>query len=68
MRDALKADGRLVLLEYRKEDPSIPIRPEHKMSVQEVKLEVEAEGFHMDKVLETLPRQHIIILTKTKPN
>jgi SAM-dependent methyltransferase len=64
MRESLKSDGRLVLLEYRKEDPSIPIRPEHKMSVQEVKLEVEAEGFHLDKVLETLPRQHILILTK----
>jgi SAM-dependent methyltransferase len=67
MRDALKPDGRLVLLEYRKEDPSIPIRPEHKMSVQEVKLETEAEGFHLYHVLETLPRQHIIILTKAKP-
>lgn len=66
MRESLKPDGRLVLLEYRKEDPSIPIRPEHKMSVQEVKLEVEAEGFHLDQVLETLPRQHILILTKSK--
>jgi len=65
MREALKSDGRLVLLEYRKEDPSIPIRPEHKMSVQEVKTEVEAEGFRMDQVLETLPRQHILILKKT---
>jgi precorrin-6B methylase 2 len=66
MLEALKPDGRLVLLEYRKEDPSIPIRPEHKMSVQEVKLETEAEGFHLDKILETLPRQHILILTKAK--
>jgi precorrin-6B methylase 2 len=66
MREALKPDGRLVLLEYRKEDPAIPIRPEHKMSVQEVKLEVEAEGFHVSQVLETLPRQHIFILTKAK--
>lgn len=68
MREALKADGRLVLLEYRKEDPSIPIRPEHKMSVQEVKLELESEGFHLDRVLENLPRQHILILTKAKVN
>lgn len=68
MREALKPDGRLVLLEYRKEDPSIPIRPEHKMSVQEVKLELEAEGFHLHQVLETLPRQHILILTKAKVN
>ena len=66
MRESLKPDGRLVLLEYRKEDPSIPIRPEHKMSVQEVKLELEAEGFHLAQVLETLPRQHILILTKAK--
>jgi ubiquinone/menaquinone biosynthesis C-methylase UbiE len=65
MREALKPDGRLVLLEYRKEDPSVPIRPEHKMSVQEVKTEVEAEGFRMDQVLETLPRQHILILKTT---
>jgi SAM-dependent methyltransferase len=68
MRESLKPDGRLVLLEYRKEDPSIPIRPEHKMSVQEVKVETEAEGFHLDQVLETLPRQHILILTKAKVN
>jgi ubiquinone/menaquinone biosynthesis C-methylase UbiE len=68
MRESLKPDGRLVLLEYRKEDPSIPIRPEHKMSVAEVKLEVEAEGFHLDQVLETLPRQHILILTKARVN
>lgn len=66
MRESLKPSGRIVLLEYRKEDPSIPIKPEHKMSVQEVKLEFEAEGFHLDQVLETLPRQHIFILTKTK--
>jgi ubiquinone/menaquinone biosynthesis C-methylase UbiE len=65
LREALKPDGRLVLLEYRKEDPSIPIKPEHKMSVREVKTELEAEGFHLAQVIETLPRQHILILTKT---
>ena len=64
MREALKPDGRLVLLEYRKEDPSIPIRPEHKMTVAEAKMEVEAEGFRLTKVDEMLPRQHILIFTK----
>jgi len=64
LRDSLKADGRLVLLEYRKEDPTIPIRPEHKMSVAEAKLEVEAEGFVLSKVDESLPRQHILIFVK----
>jgi SAM-dependent methyltransferase len=63
LREALKSDGRLVLLEYRKEDPSIPIRPEHKMSVAEAKLEVEHEGFTLSKVDEALPRQHILIFT-----
>jgi ubiquinone/menaquinone biosynthesis C-methylase UbiE len=64
LRDSLKPDGRLVLLEYRKEDPAIPIRPEHKMSVAEAKLEVEAEGFTLSKVDESLPRQHILIFVK----
>ena len=63
LREALKPDGRLVLLEYRKEDPSIPIRPEHKMSVAEAKLEVEHEGFTLSKVDQALPRQHILIFT-----
>lgn len=64
IRASLKPTGRLVLLEYRKEDPSVPIRPEHKMSVAEVKTEVEAEGYKLDKVIETLPRQHILVFKK----
>lgn len=64
LRDSLKTGGRLVLLEYRKEDPSIPIRPDHKMSVAEAKMEVEAEGFTLAKVDERLPRQHILVFTK----
>src|SRR5271170_1492059 len=64
IRKSLKPDGRLVLLEYRKEDPAVPIRPEHKMSVTEVKTEVEAEGYKLDQVIEKLPRQHIIIFRK----
>ena len=64
MRDSLKTGARLVLLEYRKEDPSIPIRPDHKMSVAEAKMEVEAEGFTLSSVDERLPRQHILVFTK----
>ncbi|HEV8346379.1 MAG TPA: class I SAM-dependent methyltransferase [Vicinamibacterales bacterium] len=63
LRQALKPGGRLVLLEYRKEDPSIPIRLEHKMTVAEAKMELEAEGFTLSKVDESLPRQHILIFT-----
>ena len=61
IRDSLKPDGRLVLLEYRGEDPSVPIRPEHKMTVEQVKAEIEPERYRLDKVLEDLPRQHILI-------
>jgi len=64
IRASLKSDGRLVLVEYRKEDPNVPIRPEHKMTVAGVKAEVEPEGFRLDKTIETLPRQHIIIFRK----
>ncbi len=64
IKASLKPGGRLVLVEYRKEDPSIPIRPEHKMSVAEAKLEVEAEGFKLTQTNEDLPRQHILIFTR----
>jgi ubiquinone/menaquinone biosynthesis C-methylase UbiE len=65
IRESLKPDGRLVLLEYKKEDPYIPIRPDHKMSVSEVKAELEAEGFRLHQVNSSLPRQHVLIF---KPN
>jgi SAM-dependent methyltransferase len=64
LKAALKPQGRLVLLEYRKEDPHIPIRSEHKMSVPEVRAEVEAEGLILETVAKDLPRQHIFIFHK----
>jgi len=64
IRESMKPDGRMVLLEYRAEDPNVPIRPEHKMTVGQVKAEVDPEGFRLDRVLETLPRQHILIFRK----
>ena len=64
LRSALKPGGRLVLLEYRKEDRSIPILEAHKMSVAQAKLEVEAEGFTLSRVDSRLPRQHVLVFTK----
>jgi predicted methyltransferase len=64
IRESLRPGGRLVLLEYRGEDPNVPIRPEHKMTVAQVKAELEPEGFHLDRVDESLPRQHILIFKK----
>jgi ubiquinone/menaquinone biosynthesis C-methylase UbiE len=64
IRVSLTPHGRMVLLEYRKEDPQVPIFPAHKMSVAEVTAEIEPEGFKLEKTLENLPRQHILIFRK----
>jgi ubiquinone/menaquinone biosynthesis C-methylase UbiE len=61
LRRSLKPGGELVLVEYRKEDPNIPIALTHRMSVAEARTEVEAEGFTFDRLVAGLPRQHIII-------
>ena len=64
IRESLKTGGRLVLLEYRGEDASVPIRTEHKMTVKQVRAELEPEGFVFEKSLEVLPWQHILIFHK----
>ena len=64
IRASLRPDGRLVLVEYRKEDGSIPILPTHRLSVAEARRELEPEGFRFVDVLSGLPRQHVIVFTK----
>ncbi|HXG90301.1 MAG TPA: class I SAM-dependent methyltransferase [Vicinamibacterales bacterium] len=64
IRDALKPSGRLVLIEYKGEDPTIPIIPSHKMTVAQAKQELEAEGFVLTTANSSLPRQHVLIFTK----
>jgi SAM-dependent methyltransferase len=61
IRTSLKPEGRLVLVEYRGEDPTIPIAPTHRMSVADARREVQAGGFVFVQVIEGLPRQHIIV-------
>lgn len=63
VKRALKPGGRLVLIEFRKEDPNVPIREEHKMSVREARQELEAEGYRFDRVLNDLPWQHVLIFS-----
>jgi predicted methyltransferase len=65
LRESLKPDGRLVLLEYRAEDPKVPIRPEHKMTVEQVIAELKPDGFKLIKRSEKLPWQHILIFVKS---
>jgi len=63
IQNALKPDGRVVLVEFRKEDPRVPIQPLHKMSVDDVRSELEPLGFKFQRALEFLPWQHILIFT-----
>jgi ubiquinone/menaquinone biosynthesis C-methylase UbiE len=64
LRTALKPGGRLVLVEFRGEDPEVPIKPEHKMTLEQVRREVEPQGFTFKESLEFLPWQHVIIFER----
>jgi SAM-dependent methyltransferase len=61
---ALKPGGKLVLIEFRKEDPNVPIRPEHEMTVKDVEAELAAEGYVLDHLIETLPWQHLFFFRR----
>jgi len=64
IRAALKPAGRLVLVEYRGEDPAVPIKPLHKMTEPQVLEEIVPMGFRHLETLSFLPRQHIIVFAK----
>jgi ubiquinone/menaquinone biosynthesis C-methylase UbiE len=65
MIKALKPGGRLVLVEYRGEDPAVPIKPLHKMTVAQVKKEMAGQaGVKFDELITSLPRQHVIVFKK----
>lgn len=64
IRQSLKEDGRMVLVEYRGEDPTVPIRPEHKMTVKQVLLEILPMGFRLQSRLDFLPWQHVFVFVK----
>lgn len=61
---ALKPSGKLLLLEYRKEDPSIPIKELHKLSVKQANKELTANGFVLYQRKEFLPIQHYLLYAK----
>jgi ubiquinone/menaquinone biosynthesis C-methylase UbiE len=64
LKDALVPGGRVYLVEYRKEDPSIPIKPLHKMTEAQARKELEAVGFEWVTTQEMLPRQHVLVFRK----
>jgi protein-L-isoaspartate O-methyltransferase len=64
MRAALKPGGKLVLVEFRAEDPTVPIKNIHKMSEAQAIKEFKAAGFAFDKNIDNLPWQHCMVFTK----
>ncbi|MDA7757394.1 class I SAM-dependent methyltransferase [Opitutales bacterium] len=61
---SLKPGGKLVLIEYRMEDQSVPIKLLHKMSEKQARLEMKVAGFKWEKTLKMLPQQHFMIFRK----
>lgn len=61
---ALKPNGRVVLVEYRGENPLIPIKALHKMTQRQVQKEMNAVGLTWLETKETLPQQHILVFGK----
>jgi len=64
VREALKPGGRVVFVEYRKEDPRVSIKEVHKMSVEQLQKEMSAVGLVYFRTVETLPLQHIVVFKK----
>ena len=66
VREALKPGGRVVFVEYRKEDPAVRIKEVHKMTVAQLKKEMNAVNLVHVRTIESLPLQHIVIFQKPK--
>lgn len=64
MRRALAPGGRVVLAEFRGEDPNVPIKPLHKMTKKQVLKELTANGFKLVEQFDGLPWQHLMFFAK----
>ena len=62
--NTLKPGGKLVLIEYRMEDPGIPIKKLHKMSEKQAIKEISAVGLKWEETSEALPQQHFMVFRK----
>ena len=60
IRKSLSPKGQLVLVEFRTEDPTVPIKKLHKMSKKQILKEMAPNGFKLVKQFDKLPRQHVM--------
>jgi ubiquinone/menaquinone biosynthesis C-methylase UbiE len=60
MREALAPEGVCALVEFRAEDPNVPIKPEHKMTKEQIMKEWPPSGFKLVKEFDGLPWQHLM--------
>lgn len=68
LKSALKPGGRVILIEYRRENPFIPIKTLHKMTEKQVKKEMATVGLKWQSTQEFLPQQHFFIFEKPQEN
>lgn len=61
---ALKPGGRLVFVEYKAEDPRVPIKPLHKMSEAQIKREAAVFALDWERTVKSLPWQHVVVFRK----
>jgi SAM-dependent methyltransferase len=66
IKNALKPNGKLFLIEYRGEESSVPIKKIHKMTEKQSITEMEAAGFKLKENIDNLPWQHCMIFEKNK--
>jgi cyclopropane fatty-acyl-phospholipid synthase-like methyltransferase len=64
LRKSLKKGGRMVLVEFRAEDPNVPIKEEHKMSKAQINKEIPANGFKLVEQFDGLPWQHVMFFER----
>jgi ubiquinone/menaquinone biosynthesis C-methylase UbiE len=62
MRESLKPNGRIALVEFRGEDPQVPIKPEHKMTKKQILKEYQANKMGVVKEYDRLPWQHLMFM------
>jgi predicted methyltransferase len=61
LKPALKPGGKILLIEYRGEDPQVPIKALHKMSVAQLEKEFNANGYKLAYRGDFLPIQHFLL-------